>query len=95
MLQRGVLWGLGRLAHARPEHVRDAAAYLPLFMRSKDAVHRGLAAWVAGAIPLKITESLLKHLTTDDARINIFINMNIEERTVGQLAVEALSQTVS
>jgi hypothetical protein len=94
MLQRGVLWGLGRLAHARPELVRDAAAYLPLFMRSKDAVHRGLAAWVAGAIPSEITESLLKHLTTDETRINIFINMNIEERTVGQLAVEALSQTV-
>ena len=94
MLQRGVLWGLGRLAHARPELVRDAAAYLPLFMRSKDAVHRGLAAWVAGAIPSEITESLLKHLTTDEARLNIFINMNIEERTVGQLAVEALSQTV-
>ncbi|HSQ83675.1 MAG TPA: hypothetical protein VLM43_03025 [Desulfobacterales bacterium] len=91
MLQRGVLWGLGRLAHARPELVGDAAAYLPLFMRSKDAVHRGLAAWVAGAIPSEITEPLLKHLTTDEARVNIFINMNIEERTVGQLAVEALS----
>lgn len=95
MLQRGVLWGLGRLAHARPELVRDAAAYLLLFMQSKDAVHRGLAAWVAGAIPSEITESLLKHLTADEARINIFINMNVEERTVGQLAVEALSQTVS
>ena len=95
MLQRGVLWGLGRLAHARPELVRDAAAYLPLFMRSKDAVHRGLAAWVAGAIPSEMTESLLKHLVTDEARINIFINMNLEERTVGQLAVEALSRTVS
>jgi len=95
MLQRGVLWGLGRLAHARSELVRDAANYLPLFMRSKDAVHRGLAAWVAGAIPSEMTESLLKHLVTDEARINIFINMNLEERTVGQLAVEALSRTVS
>jgi len=95
MLQRGVLWGLGRLAHARSELVREAAAYLPLFMRSKDAVHRGLAAWVAGAIPSEMTESLLKHLVTDEARITIFINMNLEERTVGQLAVDALSRTVS
>ena len=95
MLQRGVLWGLGRLAHARSELVREASAYLPLFMRSNDAVHRGLSAWVAGAIPSEMTESLLKHLTTDEARINIFINMNLEERTVGQLAVEALSRTVS
>jgi hypothetical protein len=95
MLQRGVLWGLGRLAHARPDLVRDAAAYLPLFLRSKDAVHRGLAAWVAGAIPSEMTESLLKPLVTDEARIDIFINMNLEERTVGRLAVEALSRTVS
>jgi hypothetical protein len=94
MLQRGVLWGLGRLAHARPELVRDAAVYLPLFMRSKDAVHRGLAAWVAGAIPSEMTQFLLKHLTADEARITIFINMNLEERTVGQLAVEALSRAV-
>ena len=95
MLQRGVLWGLGRLAHARSELVRDAAAYLSPFMRSKDAAHRGLAAWVAGAIPSEMTKSLLEHLVDDEARINIFINMNIEERTVGQLAVEALSRTVS
>jgi hypothetical protein len=95
MLQRGVLWGLGRLAHARSELVLEAAAYLPLFMQSKDAVHRGLAAWVSGAIPSEMTDSLLKHLVDDEARINIFINMNLEERTVGQLAVEALSRTVS
>ena len=95
MLQRGVLWGLGRLAHTRPELVRNAAAYLPPFMGSKDAVHRGLAAWVAGAIPSEMTKSLLKHLVADEARINIFINMNLEECTVDQLAVEALSRTVS
>jgi len=95
ILQRGVLWGLGRLAHAHSELVMEAAAYLPLFMRSKDAVHRGLAAWVAGAIPSEMTDSLLKHLVADETKINIFINMNLEERTVGQLAVEALSRTVS
>lgn len=94
MLQRGVLWGLGRLAHRRPELVRDASDYLCPFLRSKDAAHRGLAAWVAGAIPSEITQSLLEHLVTDKARINIFIRMNLVERTVGQLAVEALSPTV-
>ncbi|MBW2604650.1 MAG: HEAT repeat domain-containing protein [Deltaproteobacteria bacterium] len=95
MLQRGVLWGLGRLAHTRPERVRDAAAYLCPFMRSKDPVHRGLAAWTAGAIPSKMTESLLKRLVTDEAKINIFIGIHLEERTVGQLAAEALSRSVS
>ena len=95
MLQRGVLWGLGRLAHTRPKLVLDAVAYLCPFMRSKDAVHRGLAAWVAGAIPSEMTKSLLQHLVTDEAKINIFINMNLEERTVGQLAADAFARTVS
>jgi len=95
MLQRGVLWGLGRLSHIRPELVRDAAADLPLFLRSKDSHHRGLAAWVAGAIPCEKTKFLLKHLTSDEARINIYMNMKLVERTVGQLAAEALSRTVS
>lgn len=92
-LQRGVLWGLGRLAHTRPDSVRDAAAYLLPFLRSKDAVHRGMAAWVAGAIPSVMTKSLLEHLVSDEARINIFISMNLVERTVGQLAVEALNRS--
>ncbi len=95
MLQRGVLWGLGRLAYMRPELVRDAAVYLSPFMRSKDAVHRGLAAWVAGAIPSETTKALLKYLVTDKEKINIFINMILEKRTVGKLAVDALSRTVS
>ncbi|MFO7556444.1 MAG: hypothetical protein R6W88_14685 [Desulfobacterales bacterium] len=93
MLQRGVLWGLGRLAHTRPELVQDAAVHLLSFMRSEDAVHRGLAAWVAGAIPSKITQPLLKHLITDETIIKIFINMKMMESTVGQLAADALART--
>ena len=91
MLQRGVLWGLGRLAHVHPELVKDAAAHLLPFMRSEDAVHRGLAAWVAGAISSEITQLSLKYLVKDETRIRIFINMKMIDCTVGQLAVEALA----
>jgi hypothetical protein len=94
MLQRGVLWGLGRLAHARPELVGNAGLYLPPFLRSKDPHLRGLAAWVAGAIPSEATKSLLSHLIGDDAGITVFIDMRMKARTVGQLAAEALSRAV-
>jgi hypothetical protein len=94
MLQRGVLWGLGRLAHARPEFVKSAGDYLPPFMKSKDSHLRGLAVWVAGAISSETIKPLLANLIDDDASISIFINMRIVERTVGQLAAEALSRTV-
>ena len=93
ILQRGVLWGLGRLAYARPQLVANAAAFLLPFLRSNDAIHRGLAAWVSGALSSEITTPLLQDLVADEAKITIFINMNLVESTVGKLAQEALAGT--
>ncbi len=47
-LQRGVLWGLGRLAELRPELLlqHDALRVLPPYLLSEDAVLRALAARV-------------------------------------------------
>ena len=92
ILQRGVLWGLGRLAHSRPRLVNHAAPFLPPFMRSQDAIHRGLAAWTAGALDGALTKPLLQHLSNDNATVKIFIDMQFIEVTVGQLALEALSK---
>ena len=91
-LQRGVLWGFGRLAHSRPELVNHAAPFLLTYMRSEDAFHRGLSAWTSGALNSELTKPLLQHLSSDNTIINIFINMNLLEITVGQLALEALSK---
>jgi hypothetical protein len=92
ILQRGVLWGLGRLAHSRPELVNPAAPFLLPFMRSQDAIHRGLAVWTAGVLDSELTKPLLQYLSNDNAIIKIFIDMNLIEHTVGQLALEALSK---
>ena len=92
ILQRGVLWGLGRLAHSRPRLVNHAAPFLLPYMRSEDAYHRGLSAWAAGALDSDLTKSLLQHLCDDNAVINIFIDMNLIEITVGQLVRKALSK---
>ena len=90
ILQRGVLWGLGRLAHVRSMLVTNAATFLLPYMRSEDAINRGLAAWIAGALDSGLTKSLLQHLVNDNSRIKIFLGMHLTERTVGQLAKEAL-----
>ncbi|MBW1728310.1 MAG: HEAT repeat domain-containing protein, partial [Deltaproteobacteria bacterium] len=92
ILQRGVLWGLGRLAHSRPVIVNHAAPFLLPFMRSQDAIHRGLAAWIAGVLDSELTKPLLQHLSNDNAVIKMFIDMHLIEITVGQLAREALSK---
>ncbi|MAF33009.1 MAG: hypothetical protein QF466_04600 [Desulfobacterales bacterium] len=43
ILQRGVLWGVDRLAHARPQLLRDSTDYLHPFMQADDPYLRGLA----------------------------------------------------
>ena len=91
-LQRGVLWGLGRLAHSRPELVNPAAPFLLPFMRSQDAIHRGLAVWTAGVLDSELIKPLLQYLSNDNAIIKIFIDMQFIEVTVGQLALKALSK---
>lgn len=93
ILQRGVLWGLGRLAYARPSLVAPAAQFLPPFLRSPDPVLRGHCAWTAGAIPCEPAHPLLEHLATDGASLNIWIDDRLVPYTVGQLACDALAHS--
>ena len=90
ILQRGVLWGLGRLAHSRPELVTHAGPFLIPYLQSEDPIHRGLAAWAAGAFQTDLTQPLLERLAGDKNRITIFIEMRLVVRQVGQLAREAI-----
>ena len=86
ILQRGVLWGIGRLAHARPQLVEDSVLFLLPYMQSEDANLRGLAAWTAGLFDCKTTRILLKRLENDQAILTIYLNGKLEEFTVAQLA---------
>ena len=47
-LQEGVLWGVGRLAHARPTAMAGCVELLTPFLESPEAALRGHAAWAAG-----------------------------------------------
>lgn len=90
ILQRGVLWGLGRLAHARPGLVKHAAFFLIPFLQSENAMLRGLAAWAAKPFDAASIKPLLEHLSNDNKIITIFIDACPVEYTVGELAIEAL-----
>jgi len=91
ILQRGVLWGVGRLAHARPQYTRTIGEYLIPYMESKDSNLRGLAAWAAG--PAKAAETIprIKKLADDPARLMLYRDGTFDHYTVGQLAREALA----
>lgn len=94
-LQSGVLWGIGRLAHARPERVVDAGAYLSAYMESTRPALRGLAAWAAKALPTDQMHTALRALQDDTAVIRIYRNGLFEVVRICDLVAAAPSAGIS
>jgi len=90
MLQRGVLWGIGRLAQARPECLSQTDMYLLPFLASDDAYHRGLAAWGLGNLKSKASIPALERLTEDKKELFLFTDLQLMPQAVGALAKEAI-----
>lgn len=90
-LQRGVLWGLGRLARRRPEGpiAVDLAPQLESFLASPDAQVRGLAAWAWTS--LGRPSLFLQNLTDDPAEVWVYEHPSLTRTTVGALAKQALA----
>jgi len=95
MLQRGLMWGLGRLAQVRPSLLREknAATYLLPYLDSSDVAVRGLAAWTLGLLQAKEKEAVssLNDLLSDPGRVRHYINRAFVVETVGSLAEKALA----
>ena len=85
ILQQGVLWGLGRLAHVRPERVASASAFLTPLLSDANPVTRGLSAWVVAALPGSATKPLLIRLSDDNELIPFYINGSFCSRTISSL----------
>ena len=86
ILQRGVLWGIGRLAHARPHLVKDFVHLLYNYMESPDPALRGLAAWTAGLFDCETMSRLFRRFENDQAKLTFYIDGTVEEVTVAQLS---------
>ena len=94
-LQRGLLWGIGRLGRVRPELIKDAATYLMPYMHSPDAGVRGLAAWIMGLLEVEEAHSELEALTKDEAELQMVLDRKVTILRVQDLAKEALGQLTS
>ncbi len=90
MLQRGAVWGVGRLARARPEIMADCPPHLAPYMFSDDANLRGVAAWAVGPLDIAPVKSRLLELLEDHSNIEIFIDQELVRRKVSRLAAESL-----
>jgi hypothetical protein len=90
-LQRGALWGIGRLAEVRPQIFRSLqiSPYLIPFLSSPDAAVRGLAAWVAGLIKAREAEKPIEKLLDDDTPFRTLRNGVVVTVRIRELAREA------
>ena len=90
LMQRGVLWGIGRLAQTNSELVKDAAPYLIPYLDSSDATIRGLAVWVLGLLEVEEAHLKIEKLVEDESGLKIFIDRRLIKCKVKELAEEAL-----
>ncbi|HTY22427.1 MAG TPA: hypothetical protein VMC85_04820 [Desulfomonilaceae bacterium] len=91
LLQRGVLWGLVRLAKSRPALVAGAAVYIGNYLKSSDAVVRGLAAWAAGLLQTHENHSKLRALLGDEASLRVYFDGTFVQYRVLDLAEKGLA----
>jgi hypothetical protein len=72
-LLRGAVWGLGRLAGARPGLLADCARYLEPFLDSGDAALRGLACWALARTGWTPSPVQAERLRGDGAEFSIYL----------------------
>jgi len=92
LMQRGVLWGIGRLAQERPGLARGAAPHIIPFLASIDAQKRGLAAWILGSLRFNEAREALMDLLNDESEFIVYLNRTLVERTVKEMAAGALER---
>lgn len=92
-LQRGLMWGLGRLAQMRPDLLRqkNAAVYLLPYLQSPDPEVRGLAARALGLLRAKEAALRLEPLFIDSAPVRFYDDREFKTATVGELASQAVA----
>ncbi len=90
LLQRGLLWGLLRLAVVKPQLVAGAAPHLNNFLESPDATVRGLAAASAGLIAAHESRPRLSALLNDHSELQIYLNGHFSGHEVRDLAEKSL-----
>ncbi len=92
VLQRGLLWGIGRLAGKRRDLLQqqDITADLLAYLPSNDAAVRGLAARSLGRLRADNAAGPLQSLAADTAVLRLYEDERLKTVSVGELARQAL-----
>jgi hypothetical protein len=89
-LETAVLWGIGRLAQARPELLSNAAGHLFPYLQSGNSLQRGLAAWALGFLGATVPVTLLGSLLEDRLEIIIYEEGKFNRYRLSELAARLL-----
>lgn len=92
-LQRGLMWGLGRIAQVRPELLlaKKVLTYLPPYLDSADPAVRGLAALALGRLGAASTTARIEELLPSQAPVRLYHNGLLTTVSEGELARQAIT----
>lgn len=95
-LQRGLLWGVGRMLATRGDHLdqNSVASDLRKYLESPDPEVRGLAAWDLGMCGSKEDVELLRELADSTISFSFYWDMMLSKVSVAELADRAVAKIV-
>lgn len=87
MLQRGLLWGIGRLCTVRKEVLNEKGvdADIHHYLQSEDKVVRGMAVWCLCQLGDRSAADMVRLTGDGNARVPIFLDGDIKEFSLSQL----------
>lgn len=93
-LQRGLLWGIGRLAAGRATELvkRGVIADLTPYLLAEDGGVRGMAAWALGHLDDDAARVVLRPFADDIHPVHLYQDGRMRIVTVAELVREALNR---
>ncbi len=94
-LQRGALWGVGRLAGAHPALPASlrAGRYLEAYLDSPDPMVKGHALWAGARVRIEGNLAGIEALLEEESAIRIYEDQKFRSVTIGELARRALERS--
>ena len=92
MLANGVLWAIGSMGDLNKETIEYSIPLVRPFLNSSEAIQRGYAARALGALGASDSKTDIEGLIEDDNLISVYHDGDIQEKTVKDIATEALNR---
>jgi hypothetical protein len=90
--RNGALRAIGLTATVRPDLVRKTIFRLLPFLNHSDPETRGYSAWIFGSLGVPEAKAHLERLLGDNHQLQMYRDGRLENKTVGQIAAEALEK---